>query len=118
MKSLITTTFLGLLLTTKCVAQSPPLVTLNLKNNSVFPRHFKFLERHPSVSYPNVFTAYIMPGQSYTVQLKPGTVLSQVTQREINATMRGQTAPGQLLLVVKANDQGRTVALIERKIRQ
>ena len=119
MKTMIIGAWLAvILLGTSVDAQTPQRVTLNLKNNSLFPRNFKFLERHPDLSYPNVFTAFILPGQSYTVQLKTGTILSQVTQREINANMQGRTAPGQTLLVVKAEDNGRTVALIERKIRQ
>lgn len=98
--------------------QQANLITLRLKNNSLFPRHFRFLERHPDVGYPNVFTAFILPGQSYTVKLKVGTVLSQVTQREIYANMQGRSAPGQFLTVVRAEDNGRTIALIEQKIRQ
>jgi hypothetical protein len=113
-------TIISLLVSTNLstFGQQTNLVTLRLKNNSLFPRHFKFLERHPDVSYRNVFTAFILPGQAYTVKLKAGTILAQVTQREINANMQGRTAPGQLLTVVRAEDNGRTIPLIERKIRQ
>lgn len=95
-------------------AQTPGKVTLNLKNNGLLPREFKFLERYPDDKFPNVFTAYILPGRSYEVKLKVGTLLSQVNQQEINATMRGQEAPGQPLLTVKAEDDGKTVNLVER----
>ncbi len=61
----------------------------------------------------NVFTAYILPGRSYTVALKVGTVLSQVNQQEINANMRGQEAPGKPFLVVKADDAGKTFKLVQ-----
>lgn len=94
------------------LAQTLPKVTLKLKNNGLLPREFKFLERHPADKYPNVFTAYILPGRSYAVKLKVGTVLSQVNQSEINANMRGQEAPGKPLLTVKAEDDGKTVNLI------
>ncbi len=99
----------------KSAVQIPQRITFNLKNNGVLPREFKFLERHPDSRYPNVFTAYILPGQLYTVKLKVGTVLSQVNQQEINATMRGQEAPGKLLLIVKPQDENRLVQLIPQK---
>lgn len=94
-------------------AQTPQKIVLNLKNNGLLPREFRFLERHPADKYPNVFTAYILPGRSYEVKLKVGTMLSQVNQQEINATMRGQEAPGKPLLTVKAEDDGKTVKLVE-----
>lgn len=94
-------------------AQPTEKVSLTLKNNGLLPREFKFLERHPADKYPNVFTAYILPGQSYKVDLKVGTSLAQVTQPEINASMRGQDVTGKLLLVVKADDNGRTIKLIQ-----
>ena len=104
---------LGLLLfSTVSFVQPPQKVTLNLKNNGLLSREFKFLERHPMDKYPNVFTAYILPGRSYAVKLKVGTVLSQVNQQEINANMRGQEAPGKPLLTVKAKDEGNTVKLV------
>ena len=99
--------------TTISFSQSPEKVTLRLKNNGLLPREFKFLERHPNDKNPNVFTAYILPGASYKVDLKVGTSLAQVTQPEINATMRGQDVTGKPLLVVKADDNGRTVKLIQ-----
>ncbi|MVM40856.1 hypothetical protein GO730_29440 [Spirosoma sp. HMF3257] len=71
--------------------QQPQKVSIRLKNNSLLPREFKFLERHPADKYPNVFTTYLLPGQSYAVSLKVGTSLALVTQPEINATMRGRT---------------------------
>ena len=95
-------------------AQTPQKVRLRLKNNGLLPREFKFLERHPAEKYPNVFTAYILPGQSYKVELKVGTVLSQVNQQEINANMRGQEAPGKPLLVVQEQDENRVVQLIQK----
>ena len=95
-------------------SQTLPKVSLNLKNNGLIPREFKFLERAPDGKYPNVFTAFILPGQSYKVALKIGTLLSRVNQQEINATMRGQPAPGKLLLTVKAEDDGRTVKLVQK----
>ena len=95
-------------------AQTPQKITLNLKNNGLIPREFKFLERAPDGKYPNVFTAFILPGQSYKVALRIGTLLSRVNQQEINATMRGQPAPGKLLLTVKAEDDGRTVKLVQK----
>lgn len=100
------------LFTTACFAQTAQRVTIRLKNNGLLPREFKFLERHPADKYPNVFTAYILPGASYTVDLKVGTSLAQVTQPEINASMRGQNVTGKPLLVVKANDNGRTIRLV------
>lgn len=96
-------------------AQSPEKVHLKLKNNGLMPREFKFLERFPDGKYPNVFTAYILPGQSYKVDIKPGTRLSLVNQQEIYANMQGREAPGKPLLTVKAEDDGRTVNLIQRK---
>lgn len=94
--------------------QSPPKVTLKLKNNGLIPREFKFLERSPDGKYPNVFTAFILPGQSYEVKLKVGTILSQVNQEEINANMRGQQSPGKPLLTVKSEDNDKTVKLVEK----
>jgi len=94
-------------------AQTPQKVNLKMKNNSLLPRHFKFLERYPDNKSPNVFTAYILPGQLYKVELKAGTMLSQVNQQEINANMRGQEAPGKPLLTVKAEDEGKTVNLVQ-----
>jgi hypothetical protein len=102
------------LLATTCFAQTPQKVTFRLKNNGLLPREFKFLERHPADKFPNVFTAYILPGRSYEVKLKIGTILSQVNQQEIYANMRGQEAPGKPLLTVKAEDDGKTVKLINR----
>jgi len=58
--------------------------------------------------------AYILPGRSYEVKLKIGTILSQVNQQEIYANMRGQEAPGQLLLTMKAEDDGKTVKLVQK----
>ena len=92
-------------------AQTSATVSIRLKNNGLRPREFKFLERHPADKYPNVFTAFLLPGQSYTVSLKVGTSLAQVTQPEINATMRGQNVPGKPLLVVKADDNEKTFKL-------
>jgi hypothetical protein len=100
---------IGLL--TSSNGQSVERVSLKLKNNGLLPREFKFLERHPADKYPNVFTAYILPGRFYPVNLKVGTSLALVTQTEINATMRGQDVPGKPLLIVKAEDNGRTVKL-------
>ena len=94
--------------------QTKQKITFRLKNNGLLPRHFKFLERHPDDKSPNVFTAYILPGRSYTVELKIGTVLAQVNQAEINANMRGHEAPGKPLLTVKADDDGKTVDLVDR----
>ena len=105
---------ISLLFTPSSSAQTPQKVTFRLKNNSLLPREFKFLERHPDDKYPNVFTAYILPGRSYEVKLKVGTVLSQVNQQEIRANMRGQEAPGKPLLTVKADDDGKTVLLVSR----
>ena len=106
--------FVSLLFTPATFAQIPQKVTFRLKNNGLIPREFKFLERHPDNKFPNVFTAYILPGQSYEVKLKVGTILSQVNQREIYANMRGQVAPGKPLLTVKAEDEGATVKLIQQ----
>lgn len=100
------------LLVTISFVQLTDKITLKLKNNGLLPREFKFLERHPANKYLNVFTAYILPGASYRVDLKVGTSLAQVTQPEINASMRGQDVTGKPLLVVKANDNGRTINLI------
>lgn len=94
-------------------SQAPEKVTLNLKNNGLLPREFKFLERHPADKYPNIFTAYILPGASYRVNLKVGTVLARVTQPEINASMRGQDVTGKPLLVVKVGDKDRTIKLVQ-----
>lgn len=93
-------------------AQPAEKVTLKLKNNGLLPRKFKFLERHPADKFPNVFTAYILPRASHKVNLKVGTSLAQVTQPEINATMRGQDITGKPLLVVKADDNSKTINLI------
>lgn len=101
------------LFVTASFAQLPEKVTLKLANNGPLPREFKFLERHPADKYPNVFTAYILPGASYRVNLKVGTSLAQVTQPEINTSMRGQDVTGKPLLVVKADDNGRTIKLIQ-----
>ena len=96
------------------VAQSPPKLTLQLKNNGWQPRTFRFLERHPNDRFPNVFTTYLLPGQSHRVALKAGTVLTLVNQSEINATMQGKNVPGKPLLIVQAADNGRTVHLVEK----
>ena len=106
--------FVSLLFTSATFAQTPQKVTFRLKNNGLLLRHFKFLERHPDDKFPNVFTAYILPGRSYEVKLKIGTMLSQVNQLEIRANMRGQEAPGKPLLTVKADDEGKTVLLVSR----
>jgi len=99
------------------ITRSQPVttVTFMLKNNGLVPREFKFLERHPASEYPNVFTAYLLPGQSYTVRLKVGTSLALVTQTEINATMQGQVVPGKPLLVVQPDDAGKTINLIQKR---
>jgi hypothetical protein len=99
------------LLITVCFAQEPQQVTFKIKNNGLVPREFRFLERRTDGKYPNVFTAYLLPGQSYAVTLKVGTMLSQVTQSEINATMKGDRVEGKDVLVVKEADQGRTIDL-------
>lgn len=91
--------------------QPPQKVSLRLKNNSLLAREFKFLERHPADKFPNVFTTFLRPGQSYPVSLKVGTTLALVNQAEINATMRGQNVPGKPLLTVKAADSTKTVNL-------
>lgn len=109
-KFLITLALLSSLLTVSN-SQSVEKVSLKLKNNGLLPREFKFLERHPDDKLPNVFTAYILPGRSYLVNLKIGTSLALVTQSQINATMRGQDVPGKPLLVVKAGDEGKTINL-------
>lgn len=108
---LLTLTVWAIMLTIT-VAQPAQKVSLKLKNNSLLPREFKFLERHPADKYPNVFTAYIQPGQSYAVKLKVGTSLALVNQSEIDATMRGQDVPGRPLLTVMADDEGKTINLI------
>jgi hypothetical protein len=95
-------------------AQDAPKVNLKLKNNGLLPREFKFLERSPDGKFPNVFTAYILPGQSYKVDIKPGTRLSLVNQQEINANMKGLEAPGKPLLIVKAEDEGKTINLVKK----
>ncbi len=102
------------LFATIAFAQDAPKVHLKLRNNGLLPREFKFLERNPDGKYPNVFTAYILPGQSYKVAIKVGTRLSQVNQLEINTNMRGLDAPGKPLLTVKAEDDGKTINLIEK----
>lgn len=99
--------------TTISFSQPPEKVTLRLKNNGLLPRKFKFLERDPNDKNPNVFTAYILPRASYKVDLKVGTSLAQVTQPEINASMRGQNVTGKSLLTVKADDNGRTIKLVQ-----
>lgn len=96
------------------LAQTPSKLTLYLKNNGLRPRTFRFLERHPADQLPNVFTAFLLPGQSYQVALKAGTSLALVNQPEINATMRGKTVPGQPLLLVQAADNGRTINLVRK----
>lgn len=102
------------LFATTCFGQAPQNVTLRLKNNGLLPRKFKFLEKYPAVKPDNVFTAYILPGRSYEVKLKVGTTLAQVTQPEINASMRGQDVAGKPLLTVKVEDDGKTVRLVDR----
>ena len=101
----------SVVLLTSIYAQTPEKIHLKLKNNGLLPREFRFLERHPTDKFPNVFTAYILPGQSYTVKLKVGTSLALVTQAEINAVMRGNEVPGKPLLVVKADDNGKIFKL-------
>lgn len=108
--TLLYTLVMSLVLLTS-LAQTPDKVSLKLKNNGLLPREFRFLERHPADKFPNVFTAYILPGQSYTVKLKVGTSLALVTQAEINAAMRGNEVLGNPLLVVKADDNGKTFKL-------
>ena len=95
-------------------AQSPPELTLQLKNNGWRPRTFKFLGRHPDDRLPNVFTIYLLPGQSHRVALRAGTALALVNQPEINAAMQGKNVAGRPLLVVQAADNGRTVRLVEK----
>jgi hypothetical protein len=102
------------LFATAAFGQSSSKVTLRLKNNGLLPRKFKFLEKRAGMKPDNVFTAYILPGQSYKVELKVGTSLAQVTQPEIYASMRGQDVTGKPLLVVKAEDEGSTVNLIQK----
>lgn len=94
------------------VAQAPQKVTLVLKNNGILPRHFKFLEKQPGTPV-NVFTTYLLPGQTYKVALTVGTSLAQVNQREIYAAMRGLDVTGKPLLVVKADDDRKTVKLVQ-----
>lgn len=91
--------------------QTPAKVSIRLKNNGLIPREFKFLERHPADKFPNVFTTFLLPGQSYAVMLKVGTSLALVTQSEINATIRGQAVAGKPILVVNADDNTKTFNL-------
>lgn len=93
--------------------QNTQQVTFLLKNNGLVPREFKFLEKRPGVPF-NVFTTYLLPGQTYKVQLKVGTSLAQVNQQEINASMRGLDVPGKPLLVVKASDADKTINLVQK----
>lgn len=103
---------LVLLLLSKAPAQPAEKVNLTFINNGLLPREFKFLERHPADKFPNVFTAYLLPGKTYAVKLKVGTSLALVNQAEIYATMRGQVVPGKPLLVVKSGDEGKTFNLV------
>lgn len=112
--SIFTLLFVGLF-ASSTVAQNQLKVHLKLKNNGLLPREFKFLERAPDGKYPNVFTAYILPGQSYKVEIKPGTRLSLVNQQEINANMQGLEAPGKTLLMVKTGDEGKSINLISKR---
>jgi hypothetical protein len=105
---------LALLLTNFALAQTPGPVMLRLKNNGLLPREFKFLEKQPGIKPDNVFTAYILPGQSHTINVKVGASLAQVTQPEIRASMRGQDVTGKPLLTVKAEDNGRIINLVNR----
>ena len=91
--------------------QTAQRATVTLKNNGFLPRHFKFLEKRPGVR-DNVFTTYLLPGATYKVELAVGTLLSQVNQQEINASMRGLDVPGKPLLLVTPDDNGKTVNLI------
>ena len=90
-----------------------PKVTLKLKNNGLLPREFKFVTRHPAEKYPNVFTAFLLPGAAYESAFREGTTIAQVTQAEINQTMNGQNVPGKPLLVVKADDNDKIINLIQ-----
>ena len=56
--------FVSLLSIPATFAQTAQKVTFRLKNNGILPCHFKFLERYPDNKFPNVFTAYILPGRS------------------------------------------------------
>lgn len=91
--------------------QSTEKIQIRLKNNGWRPHEFKFLERHPDVKGPNVFTVYLLPGQTHTVALRVGTTLSKVNQQEINATMKGLKVTGKVLLVVKPDDNGKLIRL-------
>lgn len=114
MKTLRLLACMSLLLTVSGLAQQPKRVTILLKNNGLVTKHFKFLEKRTGDPF-NVFTTYLAPGQTYKVELKVGTLLSQVNQKEINATMQGQDVPGKPLLVVKPEDAGKVIKLIYEK---
>ncbi|MEZ0541253.1 hypothetical protein [Fibrella arboris] len=114
MKTLRLLICLSLLLPASVAAQQLQRVTITLKNNGLLPKHVKFLEKRAGEPF-NVFTTYLAPGQTYKVELVPGTLLSQVNQEEINASMRGLDVPGKPLLVVKPEDAGKTVNLIAKK---
>lgn len=114
MKTHLLTVLLIGCLTLPLLAQSTEKVTVRLKNNGLLPREFKFVTRHPNEVYPNVFTTFLLPGAVYKDQFRVGTSLAQVTQAEINATMKGRNVPGKPLLVVKADDRNKTVNLIEK----
>ena len=92
-------------------AQSAGPVVVYLKNTTGPAREFRFLTRNPAEKYPNVFTAFLQPGESYRATFRVGTTLALVTQADINATMRGALVPGRQLLVVRPGDAGRTLAL-------
>ncbi|MBC8152753.1 MAG: hypothetical protein H7Z72_07575 [Bacteroidetes bacterium] len=112
-KSLIIVILLSYGLIMPLFAQSADKIRIRLKNNGLLPREFKFVTRHPDEKYPDVFTTYLAPGAVYEADFRVGTSLAQVTQAEINATMKGRNVPGKPLLVVKANDSNKIVNLIQ-----
>mgnify|MGYP001794466110 CR=1 FL=1 len=63
---------------------------------------------------PIFLTVTLGPPVAVGGTLYTGTSLAQVTQAEINATMKGRHVPGKPLLVVKADDGEKTVERIEK----
>lgn len=112
MKKYLFIAFLGGCLALPSSGQSTEKVRIRLRNNGLLPREFKFVTRCPDEKYPDVFTTYLLPGAVYKGDFKIGTSIAQVTQAEINATMKGRFVPGKPLLVVKADDTTRIINLL------
>jgi hypothetical protein len=93
-------------------AQSTEKIKVYLKNNGSVPREFKFVTFQPGDKYRDVFTTYLLPGATHKIEYKVGTSIAQVNQAEIYQIMKGLDVHGKPLIVLKTENKGQTIKLL------